>query len=375
MIDTVAQNINFEELTERDRELLLSAIKDLPDADRSHAEALVLGGISKVKEHIVESENQAVTKSHSETPAPSDNRTAPKSEPEPYIPTRDKRHSDAMGQYLRDIGKHELLTHEQVIELSKTVQSGLKAKEELIEAAASTNAETLQHLRQRERDGDKAKMELIQCNLRLVVTIAKRYPLPPGMELLDLIQEGNLGLEHAVEKFDWRKGFKFSTYATIWIRQAIGRAIDQKGNLVRLPGEKAGRLRATLREVLGDGDEITDEKMAELFRLATPTSIHRTVGDGNDGEFGDFLPDNSENPEDAVTEQMEYEAIMELLKHLDPRPKLAVEYRVGIEDGRKHSFREVGERLGITAEAARRLTQRAFKDLKYEAGKAGLTDR
>src|SRR3546814_6727456 len=112
----------------------------------------------------------------------------------------------------------------------------------------------------------------LRDNQRHVVTIARRYPLPPAMELLDLVQEGNLGLEHAVDKFDWRKGFKFSTYATFWIRQAIGRALDQKASLARLPGDRSASLRAALRQVSGDGDELADEN-ARLYRLTTPTSL------------------------------------------------------------------------------------------------------
>src|SRR5690606_11137850 len=115
------------------------------------------------------------------------------------------------------------------------------------------------------RKGAEAKDGFIRANLRLVVSVARRYPIPPSMELLDLIQEGNLGLEHAVDKFDWRKGFKFSTYATFWIRQAIGRALDQKASLVRLPGDRSTILRAALRQASGDGEE-RDEEDARLYR-------------------------------------------------------------------------------------------------------------
>ena len=130
------------------------------------------------------------------------------------------------------------------------------------------------------------------------MSVARRYPLPPGMELLDLIQEGNLGLEHAVDKFDWRKGFKFSTYATFWIRQAIGRALDQKASLIRLPGDRSASLRAALRQVAGDGDELDDEH-ATLHRLTTPTSLDRTIGDDDSNELVDLIPDAIADPEDA----------------------------------------------------------------------------
>jgi RNA polymerase primary sigma factor len=212
----------------------------------------------------------------------------------------------------------------------------------------------------------RAKDRFIRSNLRLVVSIARRYPLPPGMELLDLIQEGNLGLEHAVDKFDWRKGFKFSTYATFWIRQAIGRALDQKASLVRLPGDRSASLRAALRQVAGDGDELDDEH-AWLHRLTTPTSLDRTIGDDESNELVDILPDSVPTPEDEVLARTEQETVTKLLDVLDSRARYAVEQRFGLNDGRKRSYREVGEELGVTAEAARRLVKRAVIAVRNEA--------
>jgi RNA polymerase primary sigma factor len=188
------------------------------------------------------------------------------------------------------------------------------------------------------------------------------------MELLDLIQEGNLGLEHAVDKFDWRKGFKFSTYATFWIRQAIGRALDQKASLVRLPGDRSASLRAALRQVSGDGDELDDEH-ARLHRLTTPTSLDRTIGDDDSNELIDLLADESTpSPEAQVMAQVEEQMITDLLSVLDSRARYAVEQRFGLHDGRKRSYREVGEELGVTAEAARRLVKRAVTAVREQAG-------
>ena len=141
--------------------------------------------------------------------------------------------SDSVGQYLNEIGLVPLLTAQEERDLSKIIERGAEAR------AKMEDGETGRDLGRSIREAAAAKDRFIRANLRLVVSVARRYPLPPGMELLDLIQEGNLGLEHAVDKFDWRKGFKFSTYATFWIRQAIGRALDQKASLVRLPGDRS----------------------------------------------------------------------------------------------------------------------------------------
>ncbi|MGH9136932.1 MAG: sigma-70 family RNA polymerase sigma factor, partial [Acidimicrobiales bacterium] len=196
-----------------------------------------------------------------------------------------------------------------------------------------------------------------------------RYPLPPGMELLDLIQEGNLGLEHAVDKFDWRKGFKFSTYATFWIRQAIGRALDQKASLVRLPGDRSASLRAALRAASQEGEEL-DPEHADLQRLTTPTSLDRTIGDDDGSELVDLIADAKPGPEDVVLARQENQLVASLLDVLDPRARYAVEARYGLQDGRKQSYREVGDSLGVTAEAARRLVKRAVNAVREKAGVA-----
>ncbi|HLU41631.1 MAG TPA: sigma-70 family RNA polymerase sigma factor, partial [Microthrixaceae bacterium] len=205
-----------------------------------------------------------------------------------------------------------------------------------------------------------------RANLRLVVSVARRYPLPPGMELLDLVQEGNLGLEHAVDKFDWRKGFKFSTYATFWIRQAIGRALDQKASLVRLPGDRSAALRAALRQVGGDGDEL-DEENSRLHRLTTPTSLDRAVGEDESNELVDLLADRQAGPEDVLLDAEHSEWLHGLLDVLDPRARRAVEQRFGLLDGQRRSYREVGDELGVTAEAARRLVKRAVNAVRDRA--------
>ncbi len=270
--------------------------------------------------------------------------------------------SDSVGTYLNQIGLVPLLDAAQERELAQAIERGKDAREQLDAGASGSE------LRKAASEAAAARDRFIRANLRLVVSIARRYPLPSGMELLDLIQEGNLGLEHAVEKFDWRKGFKFSTYATFWIRQSIGRALDQKASLVRLPSDRSAGLRAALRQVSKSGGDLDDEN-ARLQRLTTPTSLDRSVGDDGDSLLGDLIPDDAPGPEDQMLANANSALIVELLEKLDVRARTAVERRFGLTDGEKHSYREVGEELGVTAEAARRLVKRAVNDLRDDAAK------
>ena len=268
--------------------------------------------------------------------------------------------NDSIGLYLNDIGKVSLLNAEEERELSRVIEAGREAAERL------ANGEKGAALKASVAKAAEAKDRFIRANLRLVVSIARRYPLPQGMDLLDLIQEGNLGLDHAVDKFDWRRGFKFSTYATFWIRQAIGRALDQKASLIRIPGDRSASLRAALRQASGDGETL-DVGNAELHRLTTPVSLDKTIGDDGDATLGDLMANGDGTPEDAVMALVDNELLDELLGTLDKRARYAVEARFGLLDGERKSFREVGENLGVTAEAARRLVSRAVAGLREDA--------
>ena len=267
---------------------------------------------------------------------------------------------DAVGQYLSEIGLVPLLTAQEERELSQVIEKGRAAQ------ARIDNGERSVELRREVRAAAAAKDRFIRANLRLVVSVARRYPLPTAMDLLDLIQEGNIGLEHAVDKFDWRKGFKFSTYATFWIRQSIGRALDQKASLVRLPGDRSAALRAAMRASANTGEELPAE-YAELARLTSPTSLDRTIGDDDSSELVDIVADSAPGPEDIVLERIDHEMIDGLLSVLDDRARWAVEQRYGLADGEKRSYREVGDELGVTAEAARRLVKRAMATVRESA--------
>src|SRR3982074_1063274 len=268
--------------------------------------------------------------------------------------------SDSVGQYLNEIGLVPLLTAQEERELSQIIERGRGAQTRLDAGEKSRD------LRKAVRDAAAAKDRFIRATLRLVVSVARRYPMPPGMELLDLIQEGNLGLEHAVDKFDWRKGFKFSTYATFWIPQAIGRALDQKASLVRLPGDRSASLRAALRAVAGDSDELDDEH-ARLHRLTTPTSLDRPVGDDDGSELIALIGDTKPGPEDLLLDREQDSLVTGLLEVLEPRARYAVGQRCGSHAGRKRSWREVGDDLGVSAEATRRLVKRAVNTVREEA--------
>jgi len=270
--------------------------------------------------------------------------------------------SDSIGTYLNEIGKVALLTKDEERELSRTIEAGRDAQERL------DAGERGRQLQQAVVAGAAAKDRFIRANLRLVVSIARKYPPAQGMDLLDLIQEGNLGLEHAVDKFDWRRDLKFSTYATFWIRQAIGRALDQKASLIRLPGDRSASLRAALRHNSPEGEGL-DADNARLHRLSTPVSLDRTVGEDGDTTMMDLMASDVLSPEAAVMNQVDDQLLDELLGTLDKRARFAVKARFGLIDGERKSFREVGEELGVTAEAARRLVNRAVAGLRDDAVK------
>jgi len=267
---------------------------------------------------------------------------------------------DLVGQYLDEIGVTSLLTADEERQLSQAIEQGREAQARL---------DAGEHGRQLDKavaHGGLARDRFVRANLRLVVSIARRYPRPPSMDLLDLIQEGNLGLARAVDKFDWRRGLKFSTYATYWIRQAIGRALNQKTSLIRLPDERSVSLRAALRHASGDAEEL-DEENARLHRLVTPTSLDRPLGDEDTKGLVDMLAADVPTPEQVLVDREDERTVHDLLAVLPTRTRLAVEQHFGLADGRRRSYREIGERLGVTAEGARRLVKRAVDTVRQDA--------
>ncbi|WP_408612615.1 sigma-70 family RNA polymerase sigma factor [Glycomyces luteolus] len=286
---------------------------------------------------------------------------------------------DLVGVYLHEISKTPLLDAAAEVDLAKAVEAGLFAKHLLGEGDTFGDA-TEKDLKRLVEDGAKAKEQFIKANLRLVVSIARRY-VRSGMPMLDLIQEGNTGLVRAVEKFDYQRGFKFSTYATWWIRQAISRAIAQQERTVRLPVhlvEDVNRMRNVTRQLtreLGGDPEpdqvakalgVTVERVNELIRWSQDTvSLDTPIGDDGDTNLGDLVADSDEpSPEDVVLAGMERQRIEMMLNHLDERSAGIVKARYGLEDGREHSLTEVAHRFHLSRERIRQLEIQALARLK-----------
>ncbi|PTA45878.1 RNA polymerase subunit sigma [Micromonospora sp. RP3T] len=294
---------------------------------------------------------------------------------------------DLVGVYLHEISRTPLLDAAREVDLSKSIEAGLYA-EHLLDTDRIPDGATREELERVVADGERAKDLFIRANLRLVVSIARRY-VRSGMPMLDLIQEGNTGLVRAVEKFDYERGFKFSTYATWWIRQAISRAIAQQERTVRLPVhlvEDVNRMRNVARQLtreLGADPEpeqiaaslgVTVERVNELVRWSQDTvSLDTPVGDDGDTNLGDLVADSdAPSPEEIVLTGLERQRIEGLLNHLDDRSAGIMRARYGLEDGREHSLTEVASRFSLSRERIRQLEIQALGRLRELARAEGL---
>ena len=302
--------------------------------------------------------------------------------------------ADSVRVYLKEIGRVPLLTGPDEVRLAKRMEDGLEAVDELAVLNAEGRLESLdfatrRKLQRRVRDGDRARQQLIQANLRLVVSIAKRY-VGRGMQLLDLVQEGNLGLMRAVQKFDHSKGFKFSTYATWWIRQAISRAIADQARTIRIPVhmvETINRVRRTQRDMLQKLErepsieelatevDLTPERVREILRISLdPVSLEAPVGE-DDSQLGDFLADeNAERPVDVAARAMLSNDVLEALDELNDREKEVVRMRFGLIDGRARTLEEVGRAFGVTRERIRQIESKTLAKLRHPQRSEKLRD-
>lgn len=307
---------------------------------------------------------------------------------------------DPVRMYLKEIGKVPLLSAEEEIELAQKMEAGAVGKEKIavlekrLDNVDEAEAEELrQEIRNLQRDvdlGDEAKKRLAEANLRLVVSIAKRY-VGRGMLFLDLIQEGNLGLIKAVEKFDYCKGFKFSTYATWWIRQAITRAIADQARTIRIPVhmvETINKLIRVSRQLLQElGREPTPEEIAEEMNLPVervreilkisqePVSLETPIGEEEDSHLGDFIQDdNVPVPADAAAFTLLKEQLVEVLGTLTEREQKVLRLRFGLDDGRARTLEEVGKEFNVTRERIRQIEAKALRKLRHPSRSRKLKD-
>ena len=298
---------------------------------------------------------------------------------------------DPVRMYLKEIGKVPLLAPDEEIELAQKMSAGNLAKEQLEEAEeGSLSPEDQAELKKLAKSGDAAKQKLAEANLRLVVSIAKRY-VGRGMLFLDLIQEGNLGLIKAVEKFDYTKGYKFSTYATWWIRQAITRAIADQARTIRIPVHmvetinKVIRVSRQLLQELGHDpspDEIAEEmnmpveKVREILKIAQePVSLETPIGEEEDSHLGDFIEDDTASePSEAASFTLLKEQLVDVLSTLTPREEKVLKLRFGIEDGRTRTLEEVGKEFNVTRERIRQIEAKALRKLRHPSRSKKLKD-
>ncbi|MFI5842321.1 RNA polymerase sigma factor [Catenuloplanes sp. NPDC051500] len=301
--------------------------------------------------------------------------------------------ADSVRAYLKQIGKVPLLNAEQEVELAKRIEAGLYASEQLRvvdEGGEKLAFQLSRDLKWISRDGERAKNHLLEANLRLVVSLAKRYT-GRGMAFLDLIQEGNLGLIRAVEKFDYTKGYKFSTYATWWIRQAITRAMADQARTIRIPVHmvevinKLGRIQRELLQDLGREPtpeelakemDITPEKVLEIQQYARePISLDQTIGDEGDSQLGDFIEDSEAVVAvDAVSFSLLQDQLQQVLQTLSEREAGVVRLRFGLTDGQPRTLDEIGQVYGVTRERIRQIESKTMSKLRHPSRSQVLRD-
>jgi len=298
--------------------------------------------------------------------------------------------ADPVRDYLRQIGKVRLLNARQEVELAKRIEAGLFAEQKLAEGSAVLRADQSSALEHVAEDGRKAREHLVEANLRLVVSLARRYT-GHGMLFLDLIQEGNIGLMRGVEKFDYTRGYKFSTYATWWIRQAITRAMAEQSRTIRVPAhiaEAIGRLARVQRQMLQDlgreptpdelaaGLDMTPEKVVELQNHARePVSLHIPLGEDGDSELGDLIEDSEAiQPSEAVTFTLLREQLHSILGTLTEREAGVISMRFGLTDGQPRTLDEIGNVYGVTRERIRQIESKIMAKLRHPSRSRLLRD-
>ena len=297
---------------------------------------------------------------------------------------------DPVRMYLKEIGKVPLLSADEEIEYAKKMEIGEEAKKKLAEKGENVSEKERKSLEKKINEGENSKKKLSEANLRLVISIAKRY-VGRGLLFLDLIQEGNLGLIKAVEKFDYSKGYKFSTYATWWIRQAITRAIADQARTIRIPVhmvETINKLIRVSRQLLQEyGREPTPEEIADYMKMDVarvreilkisqePVSLETPIGEEEDSHLGDFIPDeNVPIPVEAATQTLLKEQLNEVLGTLTDREERVLRLRFGMDDGKARTLEEVGKEFNVTRERIRQIEAKALRKLRQRSRSGKLRD-
>jgi RNA polymerase primary sigma factor len=286
--------------------------------------------------------------------------------------------NDTVGLYLKEAGRVPLLTHEQEVEITQRIERGREAMSEL--AKGDVDSELRDELRWHIQDGWDAREHLISANARLVISVAKKY-MGRGVPFLDLIQEGNIGLMRAAKKFDYTRGYKFSTYATWWIRQAVTRAIADQGRTIRVPvhmGDQVSRMlriqhqlkqkfgRDPTMEEVAEALDVPPKKVEEMIQLARhPLSLQMPIGEEDDDVLGDFIEDDaSPAPDETAANNLLHEQLASILDSLPPREARILQLRYGLLDGQYLTLNEVGQKMGVTRERVRQIEAQALRRLR-----------
>jgi RNA polymerase primary sigma factor len=297
---------------------------------------------------------------------------------------------DVVGLYLKEAGRVPLLTAEEEVSLAKRMEAAAIARAKLDKNGRSLPLDDVYSLRELVDDGEAAQEHLVRANARLVISVAKKY-IGRGVPFLDLIQEGNIGLIRATNKFDYRRGHKFSTYATWWIRQAVSRAVADQGRTIRVPvhmGDQLNRMRRVqlqLTQKLGRdpsideiavGMETTPDKIENLLEIARrPVSLETPIDEEGDSTFGDFVEDvNSPAPAEEVATNLLHQQLAQALDRLPSREAQILRLRYGLEDGRVYTLEEVGQEIGVTRERVRQLEAQALNRLRQSSAHVILRD-
>ena len=386
-LETVLKNAETEgTITTADLAERLSTLDLTPDETDGVYQKLLELGVDIVEDEAVEEEAEEEARQEP-TPDADEERVRARKEIDNALkaPT-----NDPVRMYLKEIGRVALLTAQEEVSLAKRIEAGVLAEEKLAREADTLPEDAVSELKWLERDGGRAKRHLVEANLRLVVSIAKRY-VGRGMAFLDLIQEGNLGLIRAVEKFDYTKGYKFSTYATWWIRQAITRAIADQARTIRIPVhmvETINKLLRIQRQLLQDlGREPTPEEIAiqmemppekvrEIQKISQePVSLETPIGEEEDSHLGDFIEDSEAVvPLERASFRLLQEQLESVLHTLSEREKEVIRLRFGLVDGQPRTLEDVGKKFGVTRERIRQIESKTLSKLRHPSRSQKLRD-